>query len=84
MIEVRTAIEGMSCGHCVAAVHQALKGVPGIEVRSVVVGEAVFGTESRQAAEAAVEAIREAGFEARVVDAPSGAAGGARGASQGD
>ncbi|WP_293181140.1 cation transporter [Oceanithermus sp.] len=30
-METRLKIEGMSCGHCVAAVHRALAAVPGVE-----------------------------------------------------
>ncbi len=33
-------IAGMSCGHCVAAVTKALRGVDGIEVDKVAVGSA--------------------------------------------
>lgn len=40
MEQTRIAIEGMSCGHCVAAVRQALEGVDGVEVREVTVGSA--------------------------------------------
>lgn len=54
-------IEGMSCGHCVKAVEQALRAVPGIEVRDVTIGTATIvytgGTH-----QAVVAAIEEAGY----------------------
>jgi copper chaperone len=33
-------IEGMSCDHCVRAVHEALQGVPGVTVEHVGMGQA--------------------------------------------
>jgi copper chaperone CopZ len=36
-------IGGMSCGHCVAAVKEALQTVPGLTDLDVKVGEATFG-----------------------------------------
>lgn len=33
-------IEGMSCGHCLNAVNQALAAVPGVTIRSVRIGRA--------------------------------------------
>lgn len=33
-------IEGMSCDHCVRAVHEALQDVPGVTVEHVGVGQA--------------------------------------------
>jgi copper chaperone len=33
-------IEGMSCGHCLNAVNQALAGLPGVNVESVRIGRA--------------------------------------------
>ncbi len=54
-------ITGMSCGHCVKAVEQALRDVPGIEVREVTIGTAtvVYSGANRQTV---VDAIEEAGY----------------------
>ena len=64
---VSLAIDGMSCGHCVAAVTEALSAVPGVTVQRVAVGSAAVTIEPGTTAPAAVvEAIRDAGYEARV------------------
>jgi copper chaperone len=60
------AIEGMSCGHCVAAVRHALEATPGVEVVHVAVGDARVRRDPARADRAAVEAaIVEAGFSPR-------------------
>lgn len=59
------AIEGMSCGHCVARVSKALTGVAGIEVMSVSVGGAQLRVVNPASANAAVAALAEAGYPAR-------------------
>lgn len=59
-------VEGMSCGHCVKAVTEALEGVSGVE--SVVEVSLEKGEATVQgAAEVAalVAAIEEKGFDAR-------------------
>ncbi len=63
MSETIIKIEGMSCGHCKAAVEKALKSVPGVET-------AVVDLEKKQAAvtgsaslAALREAVEEAGYE---------------------
>jgi copper chaperone CopZ len=33
-------VEGMSCGHCLNAVSRALRGLPGVDVQSVAIGQA--------------------------------------------
>lgn len=42
MERVTIQIDGMSCGHCVAAVGRALRAVPGVDVEQVAVGSATF------------------------------------------
>ncbi|HEX6815881.1 MAG TPA: cation transporter [Gemmatimonadaceae bacterium] len=42
MERVIIEIEGMSCGHCVAAVARALRAVPGVDVEQVAVGSATI------------------------------------------
>ncbi len=59
-------IEGMSCGHCTAAVERALKAVPGVERVEVTLepGQArVEGTGLD--AQALANAVREEGYEVR-------------------
>ena len=41
----KLSIGGMSCGHCVQAVHKALQQVPGIAVEEVTIGEARIETD---------------------------------------
>ena len=60
-------IEGMSCGHCVEAVGRALRGVEGLEVRSVRVGGAQVVAGGPGTIARAIAAIEEAGFSARAV-----------------
>jgi copper chaperone len=60
-------IDGMKCGGCVASVTDALRGVAG--VRDVAVslddGEARLTVDEAVGAEALIEAVRAAGFEAK-------------------
>lgn len=59
------SIDGMTCGHCVAAVTRALSAVPGVKVRSVAMGSAVIETADGRATGNAVAALEEAGYPAR-------------------
>jgi copper chaperone len=68
---VTLAVSGMSCGHCVTAVTEALSRLPGVTVTRVAVGAAAVTLDSSAASvEGVVEAIREAGYEARVAAQP--------------
>ncbi|MEJ2592882.1 MAG: heavy metal translocating P-type ATPase [Candidatus Thiodiazotropha sp.] len=62
----RLAVDGMSCGHCVAAVTKAVSAVPGVESVEVSLernsAEVVGGLPHE-----AIEAIREAGYDARPI-----------------
>lgn len=42
MQRVTLQINGMSCGHCVSAVKQALSEIPGVEIENVAIGSAVI------------------------------------------
>lgn len=56
-------IEGMSCGHCVRAVEQALCAVPGVTRAEVEIGRArVEGEASR---ERLVQAVEAEGYRVR-------------------
>jgi copper chaperone CopZ len=63
-------IEGMSCGHCVQAVRQALAALPTVEIESVGIGRAdVRFDEAILAATQLTAAVSEAGYPASVSDA---------------
>lgn len=63
---VHISIDGMSCGHCVKTVRQALESVQGVQVRSVEIGRAVVDLdETVVEAERVAEAIEERGFAVR-------------------
>jgi copper chaperone len=58
-------IEGMSCGHCVAAVRGALEGLQGVEVGEVKVGSArVEYDPAAVQPEQIADAIRDEGYAA--------------------
>ena len=67
-------ITGMTCGHCVGAVREALEALPGVQVQRVSIGSAAVALEHGASPAALVEAIREAGYQASfapaVGDAP--------------
>lgn len=69
--QVSLAIDGMSCDHCVAAVREALDGLPGVDVQRVAIGMASVTVDSTAtSSDALLEAVREAGYEARVAARP--------------
>ena len=58
-------ITGMSCGHCLNAVSQALNSMPGVQVESVQMGRAVVSNDEKAADPEAMErAISDAGYTA--------------------
>jgi len=63
------SIQGMSCGHCVAAVTRALEGVEGIGVEQVAVGSAKIDVASDEQLRAAIQAIEEEGYSAAAAGA---------------
>lgn len=68
------AIDGMSCGHCVTSVQRALNGLPEVDSAVVAVGGATV-TLSRDAAPASaatavISALRNAGYDSTVREAP--------------
>ncbi len=61
----RIKVEGMSCGHCVSRVEDALKGIDGVRVDSVEIGEVVVALAPEEGAKDAVlAAIESAGYTA--------------------
>lgn len=66
MADVTLAIEGMTCSHCVRRVTKALSAVPGVEVKSVVVGRAVLDAgDSAETMQQAIAAVEQAGYPAK-------------------
>lgn len=70
------AITGMSCGHCVASVTDALAHVPGVTVERVTVGAARVTLDPAVDPATVVDAIRESGYEASLAVRPLPQAGG--------
>lgn len=65
MKQLKLEVSGMSCGHCVGAVRDALSGVPGVKVDDVRIGSAsVTIDETRTAVRDLVDAVSDAGYEA--------------------
>ena len=56
-------IEGMSCGHCVQAVKNAIANVPGVELEEVEIGTATIAYDGTPAAlEKVTGAVEEEGY----------------------
>lgn len=65
-------IQDMSCGHCVAAVANALNAQPGVAVEQVELGRATVRADLDVTdAEAIARAVRGAGYATRVVQESS-------------
>ena len=57
-------IEGMSCGHCVKAVREALAGIPGLRIEDVQVGSATLSYDPALVDEDRIRAaVAAAGYE---------------------
>lgn len=64
---VNLKIDGMTCGHCVAAVQHALGSLEGVRAEAVGVGTAnVSFDASRSSSDAIVRAVSDAGYPARL------------------
>ncbi|MBV4486536.1 cation transporter [Pseudomonas sp. SWRI153] len=60
-------VQGMSCGHCVKAITQAVQAMdPAASVRVDLASKEV-GVESGLSADQVIEAIREEGYEVKLV-----------------
>ena len=64
MKDVVLKVEGMSCGHCVRAVDEALKSVAGTSVRRVELGAAEVQVEDAVPVGALIDALADAGYSA--------------------
>ncbi len=76
-VQYTIVIDGMTCGHCVRTVSATLSDVPGVAVRSVAVGSAEIEAPDGLTVAAAVAALDEAGYPARVRDSKTPPAQGA-------
>ena len=66
---VTLEISGMSCGHCVRAVSDALTKLPGVSVDNVEIGSARVELDPEIAStDVLAEAIRLAGYEVRATN----------------
>jgi copper chaperone CopZ len=63
MQDITLTISGMSCGHCLNAVNQAISTVQGVEIKSVKIGRADLRVPGDGAAEQVKAAIQEAGYK---------------------
>lgn len=67
MEQTTIAIQGMSCGHCVAAVKGALGQLDGVEVQEVKVGSATVAYDPAAVTpERITKAITDEGYAAQV------------------
>jgi copper chaperone CopZ len=65
MSQLALSIEGMSCGHCVRRVSEALTALKGVQVKDVSIGSATVDYDpARISPPAIVAAIDEAGYAA--------------------
>ena len=65
MKQLKLEVSGMSCGHCVGAVRDALAAVPGVKVDDVSIGSAsVTIDETKTRVSELVDAVQDAGYEA--------------------
>lgn len=65
MTRTTLKIDGMSCGHCVAAVKKALAGLDGVTVENVAVGSATVSYDPAVSSTAKItEAVSDAGYPA--------------------
>jgi copper chaperone CopZ len=63
MEQTRLEISGMTCGHCVKAVDEALRALDGVEVQQVNIGSATIAYDpARISASAITSAIEDAGY----------------------
>jgi copper chaperone len=67
MSRITVSIDGMSCSHCLTAVRRAVEGLDGAELEELKLGSAkVRYSPEKLSAERILEAIGDAGYEARL------------------
>lgn len=66
MEELKIDVGGMSCGHCVKSVTQALQALHGVDVKQVVVGSATVSYDpAKTTPDQLAQAIEDAGYDVR-------------------
>ncbi len=68
--EIRLSVSGMSCAGCVRTVENALQGVPGVAVATVNFAEHTALVRGGVSADALVQAVKDAGYEAAELKRP--------------
>jgi copper chaperone len=64
MEQLTLEITGMSCGHCVGSVRNALASVKGVEVQDVIIGKATVRIDPAQVTkEQLVDAVEDQGYD---------------------
>ncbi len=63
---IKIKVDGMSCDHCKAAVERAIRDVLGVEGVDVSLDEGFAVVRGNAHPEQLVEAVKEAGYEAKV------------------
>jgi Cu+-exporting ATPase len=64
------ALEGLSCGHCVASTRKALEAVSGAQDVEVTIDQAIVKGEANS--QSLIDAVENAGYHARLLaDSPS-------------
>lgn len=75
MEKLGLAISGMSCGHCVGAVTQALEELDGVAVEKVTIGAAEVSYDPAvRAVDDILDAVADAGYQAERLPGAGGAA----------
>jgi copper chaperone CopZ len=70
MLPLILSIDGMSCGHCLNAVNQALSAMEGVSLGSVRIGRAELNYDAgKLTPDQIAAAVTEAGYPARPVSA---------------
>ena len=63
MTELSMQISGMTCGHCVKSVRDALTSVPGVQVEQVAIGSATVRFDEQKSDVAQIkQAVTEEGY----------------------
>ena len=70
MLPLILSIDGMSCGHCVSAVTDALSALEGVSLASIRIGRAELSYDAgKLTPDQIAAAVTEAGYRARPVPA---------------
>jgi len=68
------SIEGMTCASCVGRIERALAAVPGVTKAAVNLATERASVQGNAESSALIAAVRDAGYEARLIEASSGGA----------